>query len=142
MLTVQRAAYVTEAQRYRDPFLPPLTQSLAEVADDVRAGRRLVALSAQRVVGTVRAEERAGVLHVGRLAVAPDHQGRGVGGRLLVAAERLAGPGVTAFALFTGADSADNVRLYERAGYRPVRHEALPSGPGLVHLEKQRGTPS
>jgi ribosomal protein S18 acetylase RimI-like enzyme len=139
ILTVQRAAYLSEAQRYGDPFLPPLTQTLAEVVDDVRAGRRLVALLEPRVVGSVRGEQRGAVLHVGRLAVAPDQQGRGIGRRLLTAVEALAEAPTTTYALFTGADSQDNVRLYENLGYHRVRHEALPQGPGLVHLEKFRG---
>ncbi|MDQ1661794.1 MAG: hypothetical protein QOJ68_1774 [Blastococcus sp.] len=138
VLTVQRAAYLSEAQRYGDPFLPPLTQSLEELADEIRAGRRLVALVGTRVVGSVRAAEHDGVLHIGRLAVAPDQQGRGIGTQLLGAAEDLAGPEVQTFALFTGAASDDNVRLYETLGYRTVRHDALPEGPGLVHLHKPR----
>ena len=139
VLTVQRAAYLSEAQRYGDPFLPPLTQPLREIVEDVRTGRRLVALLGSRVIGSVRAEEREGVLHIGRLAVAPDLQGHGIGGRLLVAAEAAAPPHVTAYELFTGADSGDNLRLYERLGYRRVRYEPLPQGPGLVYLHKRRG---
>ena len=139
ILTVQRAAYVAEAQRYGDPLLPPLTQPLAEILEDAVSGRRLVALRGSRVVGTVRAEERDGVLHIGRLAVAPDLQGQGIGRRLLLAAEDSAGPAVQGYELFTGADSDDNIRLYERLGYRRVRHESLPQGPGLVHLHKIRG---
>ncbi len=42
------------------------------------------------------------------------------------------------FALFTGADSEANLRLYARCGYREVRREALPTGPGLIHLHKPR----
>ena len=141
VLTLQRAAYLREAQRYGDPFLPPLTQPLDDVADEIRAGRRLVALLGPRVVGSIRGVERDGVLHVGRLAVAPDQQGRGIGTRLLAAVEDLAGPQVTTCALFTGAESEDNVRLYEALGYRTVRHEALPQGPGLVHLHKPRSSP-
>jgi ribosomal protein S18 acetylase RimI-like enzyme len=141
VLTVQRAAYVTEAQRYGDPFLPPLTQSLGELVQDVRAGRRLVALRGHRVVGAIRGEECHGLLHVGRLAVAPDQQGAGIGTGLLLAVETLAGPAVTAFALFTGADSEANLRLYQGLGYRQVRHEPLPHGSGLTHLEKPRRSP-
>jgi GNAT superfamily N-acetyltransferase len=104
----------------------------------IGAGHRLVALVGPRVVDSVRAGEDDGVLHIGRLAVAPDQQGRGIGTRLLGAAEDLAGPEVTTFALFTGAASDDNLRLYEALGYRTVRHDALPEGPGLVHLHKPR----
>lgn len=138
ILTVQRAAYLTEAQRYADPFLPPLTQPLTEVEDDVRLGRRLVALRAQRIVGSVRTDERAGVLHIGRLAVAPDLQGHGIGRKLLIAAEASAGPRVATYELFTGADSDDNVRFYEGLGYRRIRQEQLPQGPELVYLQKPR----
>lgn len=138
MLTVQRTAYLSEAQRYGNPFLPPLTQTLPEIVADVRAGRRLVALRGRRVVGSVRGEEEVGVLHIGRLSVAPDQQGVGIGTLLLRAVEALASSHVTTCALFTGADSEDNLRLYERLGYRQVRHEPLPQGPGLVHLEKFR----
>lgn len=102
ILTLQRAAYVTEAQRYGDPFLPPLTQPLAEVAEDIDAGRRLVALRGARVVGTVRGEARNGVLHVGRLAVAPDQRGLGIGSRVMEAVEELLGSELQACALFTG----------------------------------------
>ncbi len=136
LLTVQRAAYLSEAQRYSDPFLPPLTQPLAEIVEDVRSGRRLVALQGLRVVGSVRVEERAGVVHVGRLAVAPDQQGRGIGRRLLLAAEETAGPHTATYELFTGTDSGDNLQLYEGLGYRPVRHERLAKGPGLLYLQK------
>jgi hypothetical protein len=77
VLTVQRAAYLSEAQRYGDPFLPPLTQPLDDLVDEIRAGRRLVALLGQRVVASVRGLESEGILHIGRLAVAPDQQGGG-----------------------------------------------------------------
>jgi hypothetical protein len=33
ILTVQRAAYLTEAQRYRNPYLPPLTETLDQVRE-------------------------------------------------------------------------------------------------------------
>ena len=76
------------------------------------------------------------MLHVGRLAVAPDQQGRGIGRQLLSAVEDLAGPGVTTSALFTGANSNENIRLYEQLGYQRVGRETLLIGPGLVHREK------
>lgn len=136
LLTLQRAAYLTEAQLYNDPYLPPLTQTLDELRADLSVGPVLKALLGSRIVGTVRCRQEGEVLHVGRLAVAPDQQGRGLGAALLLAAESLADDAVRTLALFTGAHSAANLRLYERCGYVEVRREALESGPGLVHLEK------
>ena len=56
-----------------------------------------------------------------------------------MAVERLAGPDVRRAALFTGRCSTADVRLHERCGYAVTRDEDLPSGPGVVHLEKVLG---
>ena len=138
LLTLQRAAYVSEAQVYGDPFLPPLTQTLEGLVAELDRGTCLKAVTAGRIVGTVRANDESGIRHIGRLAVAPDQQGRGLGTALLHAVEALAGQEVTTFALFTGADSSANLRLYRRLGYLEIRRESLPTGPGLVHLQKPR----
>ncbi len=96
----------------------------------------LEAVLGARIVGTARARTEGEVLRVGRLSVAPDLQGRGIGTALLEAVERLAGPEVRRAVLFPGRDSTANVRLYERRGYPVTRFEDLPVGPGIVHLEK------
>jgi hypothetical protein len=44
VLTVQRAAYVTEAQLYGDPHLPPLAQTLEKLREEVQPGLTLVHL--------------------------------------------------------------------------------------------------
>ncbi|MCI4064990.1 GNAT family N-acetyltransferase [Micromonospora sp. R77] len=142
ILTVQRAAYLVEAQRYGDPFLPPLTETL----DEVRAALAgptvvLAARLGARLVGSVRATVEGDTAHVGRLSVAPDQQGRGVGGRLLAAIEAACAGRVSRFALFTGAESTDNLRLYARRGYRLVAHRPDPNGIRLAVLEKTPTAP-
>ena len=59
----------------------------------------------------------------GRLAHRPDDgrahlQGRGLGRALLAHIEAVAAPEATTYLLFTGARSADNIRMYKKAGYR------------------------
>ena len=71
-----------------------------------------------RLVGAVRAVLRDGEWHVGRLMVAPDLQGSGLGRALLEAVEAEAPAEATAYALFTGAGSKRNQRMYKKAGYR------------------------
>lgn len=135
LLTLQRAAFVTEAQLYADPGLPALVETL----DELRAalgGLVLTARSGPRLVGSVRARVADGVLHVGRLVVAPDRQGRGIGAALLAAVERVAGPEAHTAALFTGHRSAGNLRLYRRAGYVEQRREPVDELLTLVHLAK------
>ncbi|MGR7025612.1 GNAT family N-acetyltransferase [Geodermatophilus sp. URMC 62] len=136
VLTVQRAAYLTEAQLYGDPAIPPLTETLDQVAAAVAAGSALTATVGPRVVGAVRGTVADGVLAVGRLAVAPDQQGRGVGTALLVALERWAGAAAHRAVLFTGARSEGNLRLYRRLGYREEHRERISPAVELVHLGK------
>jgi GNAT superfamily N-acetyltransferase len=121
LLTLHRAAFVTEAQLYGDPRLPAL-----------------VARTGSRAVGSVRTRLEDGVLRVGRLVVAPDQQGRGIGAALLAAVERAAGAGVHTAALFTGHRSA-GLRLHARAGDVEQRRERVDDALTLVHLAKPLG---
>ena len=134
LLTLQRAAYVTEAQLYDDVRLPALVQTLDELVEELAVSRCLAAYVGTRLVGSVRTRERDGALHVGRLVIAPDLQGRGIGSRLLLAAE--AGTSLRRAALFTGSRSAPNLRLYRRHGYAETHRETQRPGLELVHLVK------
>lgn len=140
LLTLQRAAYVTEAQLYREPHLPPLTESLAELRAALAGGGTLVARlaggSGRRIVGSVRSRLAAGTCHIGRLCVAPDLQGRGIGSALLRAVEAAHAGRADRYALFTGYRSEGNLRLYARLGYVETGRDADPAGITLVHLGK------
>ncbi|MFJ1760206.1 GNAT family N-acetyltransferase [Amycolatopsis sp. NPDC088138] len=136
VLTLQRAAYVTEARAHDDFDLPPLLETLAET----RAA--LLGLSwgirdAGRLIASVRLTVTDHVGVIGRLVVAPDRQGSGLGGGLLLAAEELAPPSVTLFRLFTGSKSVGPLGLYAKHGYRET-HRTPENNHELVHLEKAR----
>ncbi|MGB7819630.1 MAG: GNAT family N-acetyltransferase, partial [Ornithinibacter sp.] len=73
---------------------------------------------------------------VGRLVVAPDLQGRGLGRELLALAESAAPESVTRFWLTTGVLAEDNQRFYRRAGYR--LSPGAPTYPGAVDLTRRR----
>jgi hypothetical protein len=58
LLTLRRAAFVTEAQLYDDPNIPPLTQTLTELREDL-ARDDVVTIGAwegHRMIGSVRVE--------------------------------------------------------------------------------------
>jgi GNAT superfamily N-acetyltransferase len=136
ILTLQRAAYVAEAQLYGDPFIAPLVESLQRMRATIETATVLKALAGDRIVGAVRGQlaDRAGI--VGRLVVAPDHQGRGIGTALLKAIEGELSPMVDAYDLFTGHLSEGNLRLYRRLGYRETRRERVHDHLTLVHMRK------
>jgi len=144
VLTVQRAAYVSEAQLYKDAFLPALTQTLDQLVDEIETGGGFVLRVHGRLVGAVRTRIVGGLLHIGRLTVAPDVQGHGYGGLLLTAAESEASAldeddnmAADAAVLFTGRLSEANLRLYARRGYVETHREELSPGVELVHLRKE-----
>ncbi len=78
------------------------------------------------------------VAEIGRLTVAPDHQGQRLGIRLLAAVEEQLPDTVAALRLFTGEHSAGNLRLYARLGCRESCRQLTPAGYRLVHLIKDR----
>lgn len=136
VLTLQRAAYVTEARAHDDWDLPPLLETLDEtqaaltgLSWGIRENGRLVASVRLTVSGSV------GV--IGRLVVAPDRQGAGLGGGLLSAVEAAAPAEVTVFRLFTGSKSVGPLHLYTKHGYRET-HRTPENNHDLVHLEKAR----
>jgi ribosomal protein S18 acetylase RimI-like enzyme len=136
IMTVQRAAYVSEAQLYDNPHLSALSEPLASVRASVESDVVLVARVGPRIVGAVRGRVEGRVCHVGRLVVAPDWQGHGIGRRLLVAMEEHAPSSVERFALYTGDRSAANLGLYRKLGYETVHEERVADTLSLIHLEK------
>lgn len=136
-LTLQRAAFVQEAQIYGGTDMPALTQTLVELETELADNLGCVAHLGARMVGVVRARRDADLLLIGRLAIAPDIQGEGVGSALLAAVERRGREvGCTSAELFTGSLSEANLRLYEREGY--AESERVPTGDGIaeVYLRK------
>lgn len=135
VLTLQRAAFVSEALVYRDPDQPALTQTLEQVEAELRDAQGFVAVRANRIVGAIRARERDGVLQIGRIAVAPDVQGEGIGRRLLEAIE--ADTDCAAAELFTGSLSEANIALYTDCGYREAERIDQGDGTAQVFLRKR-----
>jgi GNAT superfamily N-acetyltransferase len=138
VLTLQRAAFVQEALIYRDPDMPALTQSLKELESELADNLGCVALVGERVVGAARARASADVLLVGRVAIAPDMQGEGLGSALLEAVEgRGRANGCRVAELFTGSLSEANLRLYTKLGYRESERVEQGGGIAEIYLRKE-----
>jgi GNAT superfamily N-acetyltransferase len=138
VMTLQRAAFVQEALIYGTPEMPPLTQALEEVESELHENIGCVALDGPRMVGAVRARLDGSLLLVGRIAIAPDRAGEGIGTTLLAAVERRgAEAGATEAELFTGSLSEANLRLYEREGYVETERVQGDDGTEQVFLRKR-----
>lgn len=133
--TLQHLAYQTEAAIYDDHTLPPLLDTLANVADRFQDRLILKAVASGRIVGSVRAFQDGPTCYVERLIVHPGSRGQGVGTALLKEIEKRF-PSAHRLELFTGHKSKANLRLYERLGYRAFRQQPINEKLTLVFLEK------
>ncbi len=138
LLTLQRAAYVTTAQLYRDPFLPPLLETLHEVTEAIRSEIVLAAVDGHRIVGSARIRIEGTVGHMGRLVVAPDREGAGLGVRLVKAVQEYAPPSVKRFELFTGSLSERHIALYWILGFEEFDRRVSDEGIELVYMARER----
>lgn len=132
VLTLQLAAWVQEAHANDTLAIPPLHETLADVARDLGDGRFTVwgVREGGRLVAMVRTSPRDGgrTAFVGRLGVVPDRQGGGLGAALLALAEARVPATVERFELVTGARSSANHAFYARQGYAPVPDADGPEG--------------
>ncbi len=131
VLVLQRCCWATEAIINDYLGIPALSEPLAEV--QAWLPRAWVIRDGARLIGAVRAHRDGDTWQIGRLMVAPDRQGQGIGRLLLAHAESQAPAGTVSFELFTGALSQRNLGLYRRAGYQEVDR-----ADGLVFLRKLR----
>lgn len=84
----------------------------------------------------VRGRLEGATWKIGRLMVAPDLQGQGLGRALLEHIMAVAPGQATSYALLTGARSPRNLRMYKKAGFR--LRSPSESDPGLVTLTRPR----
>ena len=135
ILALQKVAYQSEAELYGDWTIPPLTQTLSQIEAEFDTKVFLKAVHADRIVGSVRASLDGGTCLIGRLIVHPAYQGKWIGTQLILRTET-AFSHAARFELFTGSKSIDNIRLYQRLGYRVFREEDLSPKLRLVFMEK------
>ena len=140
LLVLQRACWSREAIDNDSFLIPALHEELNDVIDWLDDWETWVLRRGPRLIAAVRGQRRGTDWEVGRLMVAPDLTGRGIGRRLLEHIEAQAPDPVTRFVLYTGALSARNIRLYERAGYSVLTgdDDLLPAIPITVRLTKPR----
>jgi tRNA (guanine37-N1)-methyltransferase len=138
LFTLTRACWLQEMWANPGAVIPALEESFEDAVRGLEDWTSFVALAGGRIVGSVRGKlvGDGTVWDVGRVMVAPDLQGRGLGRHLLTLIEEAAPSEATTYELWTGATSVDNLRMYKKAGYR-IQGPA-PGTPGAVILTKRR----
>lgn len=135
ILQLQYLAYQSEADLFGSRDIPPLKQTLDEMIGEYNVGIILKMLdNSGNIIGSVRAKGDKGTVYIGKLMVHPQHRRHGYGTRLLNEIERYF-PGKR-YELFTSTRSIDNIRLYQKSGYKVFKHKAVDDELQFVFLEK------
>ena len=130
---LQLACWVAEALDNERLDIPALHETLDDVRRGIDVQQTWVVREGPRLVGSVRGTIHGDAWEIGRLMVAPDLAGRGLGRFLLTWIEDQVPDGILRLELFTGARSARNLRIYTGAGY-VLDGESQ----GVAHLSKPR----
>lgn len=135
ILSLQKLAYKSEAQRYNNYGIPPLKQTVGQIKEQFKTHLFLKAVSNGKIIGTVRAYEKDGTCYIGRLAVHPKMQNQGIGTSLMKKIENFFSS--KRFELFVGSKSEKNIHLYKKLGYTIYKRNAYECGDiEIFYMEK------
>lgn len=135
ILQLQYLSYQSEAALFGSKDIPPLKQTLDEVIDEYNNGVILKMVNDENtIIGSVRAKEVEGTVYIGKLMVHPDFRHNGYGTRLIKKIEEYF-PNKR-YELFTSTRSKDNIRLYQRLGYKIFKSKAINDELQFVYMEK------
>ncbi|MBA3052741.1 GNAT family N-acetyltransferase [bacterium] len=135
ILKLQKLSYQSEAERYNNYDIQPLKQTTREVQEQFEGHVFLKAICEGEIIGTVRAHENNGVCYIGKLAVHPNMQNKGIGSALMNEIEKCYTP--EKFDLFVGSKSDKNILLYQKLGYSIYKIEKYGCGDIRVfYMEK------
>ena len=137
ILALQKKAYQSEGKLNDDWTLPPLIETFPEIISEFETKVFLKAVCTNKIIGSVRATLDSGTCQVGRLIVHPDYQGKGIGTSLMSRIEATFSH-AKRFELFTGTKSINNIRFYQRLGYREFCEGDLSPKVRLLFMEKLR----
>ena len=135
ILNLQYLAYQSEAELFGSKDIPPLKQTLDEVIEEFNNGIILKLTDENgSIIGSVRATEKNGTVYIGKLMVHPDHRCKGYGTKLLSEIESCYPD--KRYELFTSTRSVDNIRLYEKVGYKIFDRKPVDDELVFVYMEK------
>ena len=134
ILQLQYLAYQSEAALFGNNDIPPLKQTIDEVVEEYRKGVILKLMSDNKIIGSIRAWETDGTVHVGKLMVHPDYRRCGYGKKLLNEIESYFP--LKRFVLFTSTRSINNLRMYQRMGYKEFERKSITAELVFVYMEK------
>lgn len=135
-----RAVVVAAYEHYIERMGKPPGPMLDDYARVVREHRVRVAVEGCRIIGVAVLIESGDGILLDNVAVDPAHQGRGLGRRLIEAAEEESRSlGYPSIELYTHELMTENIAMYTRMGYREFARKTV-KGYDRVYMRKQLAT--
>lgn len=134
ILQVQYMAFQKEAEDFQDFNIEPMTQTLAMLEEEYKTFLFLKAVDDEgKIIGSIRGYVKDGTSYIGKTLVHPNHQGRGIGTKMIGSLEQL--HKAPRYEINASIRCPRNIRLYERLGYVRFKETKTESN-GFVYLEK------
>jgi ribosomal protein S18 acetylase RimI-like enzyme len=138
ILELQKRAYQIEAERYADPGLPPMLQTISDIQREFLEQTFFKAVYQGRIIASVRTKVENETCYINKLIVDPEYFRLGIAKTLMMHIETIASE-VKRFELFTGHLSTPALGLYQSIGYREFQRKVFATHT-LVFLRKQVDT--
>jgi GNAT superfamily N-acetyltransferase len=135
ILSLQKKAYLSEAEIYNDYSIPPLIQDLISLTKELEQGIFLKATLGPEIIGSIRAYKLQDTCFISKLIVDDNHQNKGIGTALMKSIEEEFS-NASRYELFTGNKSKKNLYLYRKLGYNEFSNKIINETLTLIYLEK------
>jgi N-acetylglutamate synthase-like GNAT family acetyltransferase len=135
ILSLQKLAYLSEAEICNDYSIPPLVQTIDGMIEDFNNQLILKVVLNSEIVGSIRAFEKEATCYIGKVIVHPDYQNKGIGTELMKCIESHF-KNCQRYELFTGKNSVRNLYFYNKLGYRIFREKQVNERLTFVYMDK------
>ncbi|MCR5462645.1 MAG: GNAT family N-acetyltransferase [bacterium] len=135
ILDLQHYAYITEANRFNNMNIEPLTETLDDLKKEYEKGIVLKMVIDNKIIGSVRGYTENNTLHINKLMVHQSYRGNGYGKELIKAIEELYQN--KRYELFTSTRSIENINMYQELGYKIFKYKKIDDELEFVYLEKK-----
>jgi len=138
LLALVLAAFTSMNGRI-DPPSSALSLTAASLAEKAKAEIGHVAIDGEKLIGCLFLRPEADCLYIGKLAVLPEAQGKGLGKRLLTIAEETAAAiGLPALRLETRIELTDNHAVFAAWGFTRTAEKAHPGFARTTFVEMRK----
>ncbi|MCQ1573840.1 GNAT family N-acetyltransferase [Neorhizobium galegae] len=136
-------ALILSSFAYMDGIIDPPSSAhrltLASLARKARDEIAFAAIENGRIAGCIFCRPEPGFLYIGKLAIAPASQGKGIGRRLLSVAEGIAREkGLPALRLETRIELTTNHATFARWGFARTAENSHPGFTRITSIEMQK----